>query len=468
MWNRLSRQAQTGLVVGVLAIVLAIGALAYWAYRTEYQVLFSDLAARDAAAMTAELDKAKTPYQLADGGKTILVAADAVHKTRLQLMGSDVPLHGAVGFEVFNNADFGMTEFVQKVNYQRATQGELTRTILSIEKVQAARVHLAVPEQGLFKKAATSATASVTLTMKPGATLLPSQVAGIQRLVAAAVPDMASADVTILDQNGVALTRAKQDVAGVEGASGQLDAKRAAEDYLGRKVSQVLDRMFGSDQAIASVDVLLNMDQSKVTTEEVLPAKSADAQVAPAGVAVRERISNREPGAGAKGNADGSSTSETDYQVGRRIEHTAVASGAVRRMTIAVLVRHPLDDEQMEKMKEVVGLAVGFNAARGDAIVVYPMEKFIAQPVLTGAVPAPALAAPGAARPSAAATASGAVLAVLAGCLVLACAAALWYWRARRSPPRQRLDAAARARLLGDVRGWIAAGDGHAGNRERT
>jgi flagellar M-ring protein FliF len=463
MWNRLSRPAQAGLAAGVLLILGAVAALGYWAYRTDYQVLFADLAPRDAAAMAAELDKAKTAYQLADGGKTILVPAAIVHKTRLQLMGGDVPLHGAVGFEVFNNADFGMTEFVQKVNYQRAIQGELTRTILSIDKVQAARVHLAIPEQGLFKKATAKAKASVTLTMKPGESMAPDQVAGIQRLVAAAVPDMVGADVTVLDQKGVALTRPNGGDGSVESAGTQLDAKRAAEDYLGKKVAQVLDRTFGAGQAVASVDVLLNMDQSKVTTEEVLAAKGGEAGASPTGVTVRERISNRDPVAGAKSGGEAATTSETDYQVGRRVEQVAVASGALRRMTIAVLVRQPLDDGQIDKMKEVVGLAVGFNSARGDAIVVYPMDKFVSAASSTvAAAPDGAadvqLSAPVASGVKVANPGISTLL-VLAGLLIVACLGALWYWRATRVavPARVRLDPQARAQLLGEVRSWIAA-----------
>jgi flagellar M-ring protein FliF len=135
------------------------------------------------------------------------VPRELVYKTRLKLMGKDVPLHGAVGFEVFNNADFGMTEFVQKVNYLRAIQGELTRTILSIDDIQAARVHLALTEQGLFKKSWRQAQGLGHRDHEKGRVLAPEQVAGIQRLVAASVPDISSGDVTVLNQHGVALTR---------------------------------------------------------------------------------------------------------------------------------------------------------------------------------------------------------------------------------------------------------------------
>jgi flagellar M-ring protein FliF len=385
MWTGLSDRAKVGIGVGVAMIVALTIGLGIWAYRAEYQVLFADIPTRDAASMTAELDRMKVPYQLADGGNTILVPKDMVYKTRLKLMGKDIPLHGAVGFEVFNNADFGMTEFVQKVNYQRAIQGELTRTILSIEDIQSARVHLAIPEQGLFKKAMTKPKASVTVSMKQGRVLAPDQIAGIQRLVAASVPDIVGGDVTIVDQHGVALTRVAASEAGTESANTQLDSKRSTEDYLVRKVMQVLDRTFGPGQAIASVDVVLNLDQSRITTEEVLPAKRGAQDGSPAGVIVRERQTIRETGsmaspaaAGLSGRSgqNGNVTSiESDFQVGRRVEQVVSATGSLRRMTVAVVVKKSLSDAQIEDLKEVIALAIGFNSQRGDAVVVRTVGK---------------------------------------------------------------------------------------------
>lgn len=469
----LGRSARIGIVTGTLLIAGLMIALGVWAYRPDYQVLFADVAPRDAAAMTAELDKMKTPYTLGEGGTAILVPRDLVYKTRLALMGKDVPLHGAVGFEVFNNADFGMTEFVQKVNYLRAIQGELTRTILAIDGIQSARVHLAIPDQGLFKKATTKPKASVTLSMKQGQTISPAQVAGIQRLVAASVPDIVSGDVTVLDQLGVALTRVNGD--DEPGASGgaQLDAKRSTEEYLVKKVGAVLDRMFGVGEAIASVDVALNLDRGKLTTEEVLPAKGVVADGSPTGVVVRERTSMRDADlavtvGGNKPAAGGTTTSESDYQVGRRVEQVAIAGGTVRRMTIAVVVKQPLSDVQLEKLKEVVSLAVGFNSQRGDAIVVNSMDRLVTA-VPAGVQPAaladsvPTVAALTNPDPASAQV----VVWVLAALLLALLLAAVAYLVMRR-PQRQPvilLDAVGREQMLSDVRRWIAtpAGEQFAG-----
>lgn len=498
-WKTMAPRARYGLAAGVLLIACMVGALGLWAYRADYQVLFSDVAAADAAAMTAELDKLKTPYQLADGGATILVPKDLVYKTRLALMGRELPLHGAVGFEVFNNADFGMTEFVQKVNYQRAIQGELTRTILAIEEVQGARVHLAIPEQGLFKKALTRPKASVTLTMKRGRTLAPEQVAGIQRLVAASVPEIGAADVTVLNQHGVALTRN----AGAEGAdsgaaaagTAALEAKRGTEEYLAKKVSEVLDRSFGAGVAVASVDVALNLDQSRITTEEVLPAKAQAS-----GVMVRERrtLSDGADGDGGAmpagaARSGGASTTEADYQVGRRVEQMVPGSGGIRRMTVAVLMRRHLNEDQVAKLKDVVMLAVGYNEARGDAVIVYPMTQFAqvgaqAEPEQIVVPAAPGEEAGQAPQGAPAQREVDRVAPVLGLAAALATLLGLFGLLARgRRRQRARLAAAAvvadggpepapgaavaparlsaeeRARVVADIHGWIAAAPGRGG-----
>ncbi|MDO9217646.1 MAG: flagellar basal-body MS-ring/collar protein FliF, partial [Lacisediminimonas sp.] len=140
--SSLSRAARASLALAACAIVAGFIALALWALSPDYQVLFSDLDNQDGSAIVAELDRLKIPYRFADDGKTVLVEQDKVYKTRLQLMGRGVNLKGTVGFEIFNESDFGMTDFAQRIKFQRALQGELARTIMGLEEVQSARVHL--------------------------------------------------------------------------------------------------------------------------------------------------------------------------------------------------------------------------------------------------------------------------------------------------------------------------------------
>lgn len=190
-------------VILILSVVLLLAVAGYWwLSRPDYVVFAQGLRPVDAAAVVAELDKRGTPYRLEGGGATILVPADRADETRVALAGSDVAARGLVGFELFNESDMGLTNFAQKINYQRALQGELTRTILMMDGIANARVHLALPEKALFRSDRTEASAAVAIEMKPGAVLDPSRVAGIQRLVAAAAIDLPEARVVVLDGAG--------------------------------------------------------------------------------------------------------------------------------------------------------------------------------------------------------------------------------------------------------------------------
>jgi flagellar M-ring protein FliF len=451
---------------GIVAIVVAVTALGLWAYRTPKGVLFADLAERDAAVITAELDKLKQPYDIGEDGRSIYVAADKVHRTRMSLMGKQLPLNGVVGFEVFNHADFGVSDFVQKINYQRALQGELTRTILALEQVQDARVHLALPDQTVFRKDAQKAKASVTLSMRGGQSLQPGQVAGIQRLVAASVPEVRSEDVTVLDQHGVVLSRAQGEEAAP--AAGQLDARQAMEAHLTRKAQALLNQLFAPGETLVAVDVVLNHQQTRVTTEEVLGGTAERGQQV-AGVITRERtVSKDAPGGDSGGNAAAAqvTTQETDYLPGKRTEQTVSAGGQIARLNVAVVVKRSLPEAELARLRQLLATAVGFQPARGDGIAVHALSDVVS----AQAVPEPTLAP---ARPSApseaippqratvapaAATASSALvwLALLAGAALLAVLALAWQrTRARQAPT---LNATEREAVLRSVQQWLSAG----------
>jgi len=471
IWTGSSLGARSALVVGAFAIVAATAAIGNWAMTKEYEALFTGLAEQDASTMVAELDRMKIPYRLEDGGRRILVPQELVHKTRLQLVGKNLPLHGAVGFEIFNNTDFGMTEFAQKVNYQRALQGELTRTIMSLNEVQAARVHLVLAESSIFRRDQNRSKASVTVALKPGHTLAREQVSGIQRLVAAAVAGIDAADVTVLDQKGITLS-SRQD-AQRDGSAWQLETQRLIEDHLVRKAAMMLDRTFGPGQGVVSVDVVLNFDQVKVTTEEVLAAKNTgESGTGASGVLVRERQTLREQGG--KDKADGAAAvtnTETEYQTGRRVEQIVGTPGSVRRINVGVVVPRGVAAERLDRVRQIVAMAVGLDKDRGDGIAVYSLDQMSeSAPALAGASgdTAPGLVSveqPGsgqaAARPQAASTNSADVLLrYAAGLLLLAIAVAVW-WRSSRTrrpvapPAPVLLGDAERSRLLENVKVWL-------------
>ena len=459
-WDTMAPRARQALLAGGALVLLLCGLGSWWLLRGEPAVLFSDLREQDAATLAGELDKLKIPYTVADHGGTLLVDRSQVHSARMKLMGRELPLHGSVGFELFNTSDFGMTEFAQKVNYQRALQGELTRTILAFPEVRDARVHLALAEQGLFRQNTTRPKAAITLTLRTGQALRPEQVSGIQRLVAAAVPGLQAQEVTLVDQRGVALTRQAEADEGAGGAA-RLELKREMENYLARKAAAVLDQAFGAGQALASVDLTLDMDQVRVTTEDVLSAP--DPRGGPAmGVLVRERESvrdgapspdprNAEPRV-ARG---GSMQRDVDYQAGRRVEQVVSQPGAVRRVQVVAVVRQALAPEQREQVQKLVAAAVGAAPERGDTVVVQALQAALqpvaAVPVSESTPVAPPVSA-GAGIPEALWwPVPGAACVLLLGML-------LWLRRRARLQPfsqASRLTHAQREAALQQVRGWM-------------
>ena len=448
-------RARHCVLASAAAILLLLATAAWWTLRADPAVLFADLRPQDAAVMSAELDKLKVPYTVADQGGTLLVDRARVHDVRLKLMGRDLPLHGTVGLELFNTSDFGMTEFAQKINFQRALQGELTRTILSVPEIRDARVHLALAEQGLFKQNAARAKAAVTLNLRQGQALRAEQVSGIQRLVAASVPGLAAQEVTIVDQHGVALTRPADAESEAAAGSTRLDLKRETENYLSRKAGAVLDQAFGPGQALASVDVTLNMEQVRVTTEDVLPAPDPKGGAA-TGVLVRERESARDSNAPDARSADGraargsSMQRDVEYQAGRRIEHVVSQPGAIRRIQVVAVVRQDLDGERREQLHRVLAAAVGALPERGDTVVVQVLQPPVASPAPGQAWPA---AHPQAAAP--AAEGVGGAVPVLGALVLLALAIVVWRRRAAARVPAPALSQAQRQAALRQVQGWL-------------
>lgn len=385
----LSRASRAGLLIGAALIVALFIAMSYWALSTNYQVLFSDLDPQDGSAIISELDRMKVPYRLQDDGKTILVEESQVYKTRLQLMGKGVNLKGTVGFEIFNESDFGMTDFAQRINYQRALQGEIARTIMGLEEVESARVHLVVPESGFLKKSEKQPKASITVTTKPGHKLAPDQVVGIQRLVAAAVPDIDPSAVTILDNRGIALTRAidkeQEDARSIES---KLTVKQQTEEYFTKKIAAILDKTFGPGKAIVSVDVTLNHDSIKVTREDILPATTANGE-ADGAVSRRKSQARMMPKARkatatqiAAADVDDSNTSvestidEIEYVHGRKIEQLVSNPGSIKRLSVGVILPNDVDPGRVDMLSKVISMSVGLNSARGDALAVYPLDRF--------------------------------------------------------------------------------------------
>lgn len=248
-----SARTQAAIVVAVLALVsLILAAIWFFVFRVEYRTIFTHLHAGDAAAIVGELEKQKVPYHLGDAGTTIAVPEGEADAVRLSLAGSDAALKGKVGFELFDKSDMGITDFAQKINYQRALQGELERTIATLDGVENARVHLSMGDDRLFRQDRAPPKASVTVRMRDGATVPQDTVAGVQQLVSAAVPLLDASAVVVLDEAGRVMGSAGP-FAADSSLPPQVAEKHAIEQYFQARVRAALDGLFGPNYIAVSV-----------------------------------------------------------------------------------------------------------------------------------------------------------------------------------------------------------------------
>ncbi|MBI5837328.1 MAG: flagellar M-ring protein FliF [Candidatus Eisenbacteria bacterium] len=365
-WKRLSANQRMAVVLSLLAVV-ALGALvATWAGRPDYQVLYTGLKSEDGGRIVEKLRTKKVPFQLRDGGATVLVPAAQVYETRLDLATAGLPQSGGVGYEVFDKNNFGMTDFVQKLNYQRALEGELTRTIQGIEEVEQARVHLVLPEPHLYTEERAVPTASVVLKLR--GRLNQGQVHGITRLVASGVEGLKPEDVTVIDTNGNVLSKghSANSIAGL--SNDQLELQQNVENYLSHKVQGMLEEVLGSNRAVVQVSAQLDFDKIERTVEKYDP----DNQV------VRSEEKNDTQG---QGGGERSTSSVVNYEVSKSVEHIASASGGIRKLSVAVMVDgayqvdakgarkyQPRSPEELTKIRNIVRNAVGIDAKRGDEL----------------------------------------------------------------------------------------------------
>ena len=238
------RQQITLAIVGIATIAVMIASIWVLFLQVHYETLFTSLRPTDAAAIIADLDRKKISYRLADGGATILVPSDVVDRTRLGVMTEDIPLKGTVGFELFDRSDMGLTDFAQKINYQRALQGELERTISTLDGVDTARVHLSLGEDRIFRDDQVPPKASVTVRMRKGLTLPTGAAQGIQRLIAAAVPNLDAANVVILDEQGRLIGMPAPTRTDIVAISPLDEERRAIEQYYQARVRMALERAY--------------------------------------------------------------------------------------------------------------------------------------------------------------------------------------------------------------------------------
>ena len=400
---------------GLLALAGAVLAITLWSSQGDYRPLFTGLSDKDGGGVIGQLASMNVPYKHEAGG-TILVPAGQVHELRMKLAAMGLPKSGsggtgnAVGFELMDKSSIGQTQFNERLNFQRALEGELTRTITAMSDVADARVHLAIPQQNGFFREQQKPSASVVLTLRGGRTLDRNQIAGIVHLVSSSVPELSPKAVSVLDQTGALLSQTGADAAtGLDGQ--QLQYKQQVEASFSKRIFELLEPVVGRDNLRSTVTADVDFSQTEATAEEYRPNQGANAQAAvrssqsnesnngsaPQATGVPGAASNQPPvpatapvnGAsaplqaaqGAGGSNNSRREQVTNYELDKTVRVTRGSVGNVKRLNAAIVVNHravtdakgktthqPVPAEEITRLTDLVKEAMGFNAERGDSV----------------------------------------------------------------------------------------------------
>ncbi|MBI5920434.1 MAG: flagellar M-ring protein FliF [Betaproteobacteria bacterium] len=399
------------LLAGVAMSIAMIVGVWMWSKNVEYSVLFSNISERDGGQIIASLQQMNVPYKFSEGGGAILVPAAQVHDARLKLASQGLPKGGLVGFEVMETQKLGASQFQEQVNYQRALEGELARSIQSLQAVQGARVHLAIPKSSAFLREEEKPTASVVLNLYPGRVLEANQIAGIVHLVSSSVSKLAPASISVIDQNGnlISQPRDPSREAGLDPS--QLKYLHELEASYIRRIEAILDPVAGPGNVRAQVAAEVDFSQTEQMAETYKPNPSQEAAIrsmqtaesgsaTPGATGVPGALTNQPPvpatapittpgapaaGATANAGAQASNTSRnatTNFELDKTVKHTKGSAGSIKRLSVAVVVNNkkgpadkdgkakpiPFTPAELTQVNALVREAMGYNKDRGDTL----------------------------------------------------------------------------------------------------
>ena len=409
------------LIVGV--IVIAISSITYlWLKDDNYGVLFSNLNDKDGGEIISQLDKLNIPYKFSSSGTTILIPQNQIYHTRLRIAQQGLPKGGAIGFELLDKESFGMSQFNEQINYQRALEGELSRTIAIISSVDDARVHLAMPKPSLFVRERKFPSASVALTLLPGRALSQGQIDAIIHLISSSVPELQADKVTIIDQKGNLLTGERYRDSNVNIA--QLEYSERIENLVRERVEKIIIPILGQQNVKVQVNADIDFSRQESTSEIYDPNSDAsnqtirskqqieNSQLASSNIigGVPGALSNQPvptPSAPIDGESDTKdkddkqkmyhlqSNKTLNFEVNRQVIHSKIPEGRIKRLSVAVLVNYKfisadevtsaneensekeavekwvkLDQEELTHIEALARQAMGFSDLRGDSLTV--------------------------------------------------------------------------------------------------
>lgn len=392
------------LVIVIAATIAGCIFLLTWTTRPEFRHLYSNLTLEDAGPIVTKLKEQNIPYRISSNGSSILIPKELVYEVRMEFASQGLPQGSGVGFEIFDNTKLGMTEFVQNVNYQRALQGELSRTINRFNEVESSRVHIVIPKRSLFIEGQESATASVSLKLHSGKWLSKDQVQGIVHLVSSSVPGLSPDKVTVLDNFGKLLAGFEDNSTLPKVNSEHLEYQKRLETNLENRVKTMLEKALGQDKAIVRITCLLDFKIQEKTEERYYPdnqiarseqtsnSMSFEEEKIPAGIpGILSNISRGKPASTVSKTKPAFQKQDrtVNYEIGKLTSHTIVPTGTIKRVSTAVIIdgtykpvkpdkgkKDKKSDleyisrtaEEMTKYENIVKRAVSFDSARGDEI----------------------------------------------------------------------------------------------------
>lgn len=407
------RQRITIVAVGAL-VVAGILAFSRWQKESDFRPLYTGLSPEDAGAVVQKLRESGAEYRLSENGSIVLAPSARLAELRIDLASAGLPKSGRIGFELFDKPNFGATEFAEQVNYRRALEGELERTIMSVSEVEQARVHLTLPKDSVFLESRQPGKASVVVRLRPGAKLSGQNVAALTNLVASAVEGIAPESVTVLDTRGNLLSRARRpgDPDASQASDASIEYRQKLENDLLAKINSTLDPLLGAGKFRAGVSVDCDITSAEQSEETLDPNKSvmvtsqkteeaAGANLAGGTPGTASNLP-RPPGRTASGaNGLTRKTENISYQTSRVVRHTRLPQGAIKRVSISVLLDHdlkwegsgktlkrvltPPSAERLKVIRDLVGGIAGLDEDRGDQLVIetLPFESTVnAEPPL--------------------------------------------------------------------------------------
>jgi flagellar M-ring protein FliF len=402
-FTQLPAMRQLWFMIAIAASVAVGVSLVLWMQTPNYSLLYGNLSQKDAGQVVDALQKSNIPFKVDEGSGAVMVASSQLHQARLELANQGLPAGTGMGFEILQQEQgFGTSQFIETARFQRALEGELARTIGTMRNVEAARVHLALPKRSVFVRERDNPTASIMVSLFSGRSLDEGQVASIVHLVSSSVPHLNPEAVTVVDQRGNLLTR-PQDREGSAPGSGQFAHTRQLEQSYVQRIESLLSPMVGAGGVRAQVTADLDFTVTERTQESYNPEITAlrseqliEERMGRGGLAqgIPGALSNQPPAGGvapeevgnaagvqaeANGAVDGNSSrrSTRNFELDKTISHTRLASGSIRRLSVAVVLddrpgaggsREPWAEEELERFTSLVREAVGFNAERGDSV----------------------------------------------------------------------------------------------------